>query len=303
VIDHPRPRDLHGAHAAERLMHPAASGVVPEQHAEQADALAWLIAERPVLLVLPRQAVDAGFDTPAWQLAWVLDTFLYGQGHWRDLTTFWQSALDAAGRLGDQRAEEYAHRSVARACIRLSRFSDATGYFRRALDLYDTAGDRAGQAYVHHGLAMVFEQQRRPGQALGHARQALALYEAAGHRAGQARALNAVGWYQALLGHHRQAVTACRRALTVFEQLGDRTGEAHASDSLGYAYHLGRRTHATDCYRRALTLFRGLEDRYAEAVTLTHLGDHQRASGDRDAARSAWQQPWHPDRSRPTRTQ
>jgi tetratricopeptide (TPR) repeat protein len=291
---------LHTAHTAARLLNPArdpillpltapSPGVTPEQPAEHGPALAWLTVEHRVLLAAIRLAAAAGLDTHTWQLAWTLHTFLDRRGHWHDLATAWQAALDAAGRLDNPAAQAYAHR-LAWAHIRLGRYPDAHTQLRHALDLYAQAGDLAGQARTHLALSYLWERQGRPDQALGHAQQAFTLSRAAGHRRGQANALNAVGWYHALLGDHQQALTCCQQALTLHQELGDRDGQAHTWDSLGYAHHhLGQHSEAADCYQHALHMFRDLGHRYQEATILTRLGDAQHAAGDDPAAaRTAW---------------
>jgi len=293
---------LHTAHTADRLLNPPRDptplaltppgpGVTPEQPAGHGQALAWLAAEHPVLLAAVGLAAEVGLDTHCWQLAWTLDTFLDRRGHWHDWTTTWQTALAAAGRLGDPAAQAYAHRRLARAHSRLGRYPDAHTHVAHALRLYALAGDHAGQAGTHVDLGMLWERQGRPEQALGHAQQALTLSRAAGHRRGQAHALNAVGWCHALLGDHQQALTYCQQALTLLQDLGDRPGQADTWDSLGYAHHhLAQHTQAADCYQHALHLYRDLGDRYNEATTLTRLGDTQHAAGDPAAARTAWTQ-------------
>jgi tetratricopeptide (TPR) repeat protein len=293
---------LHTAHAADRIMNPArdpitlglvrpSAGANPEHLDGHRDALAWLAAERSTLLATLHRAAETGLDTRAWQLAWAIDTFLYRQGHWHDLTAAWQAALDAADRLGDPPAQAYAHRVLAAAHIRLGRYPDAHTHLLNALDLFAQAGDRVGQAHTHSHLAGVWERQGRSDQALGQAQQALDLYRAAGYRRGQADALNAVGWCHAMLGDHTQALAHCQQALSLLQQLGDRYGQAGTWDSLGYAHHhLNHHTEAADCYRHALDLFRDVGDRYYEADTLIHLGDTHHAAGQPAAARTAWRQ-------------
>jgi tetratricopeptide (TPR) repeat protein len=291
---------LHTAGDADRLLNRArdpiplpldapAPGTRPENPTDHAAATAWLDAERQNLLAAVELAVALGLDTHAWQLAWTLDTFLYRQDRWPDLTATWQTALAAAGRLHDPLAQAYAHRTLARVATRLGRYQDALTHHHHALDLYSRAGDLAGQAYTHQILAMLWERQHHPDRALRHARQGLELCEAAGHRRGQAAASNAVGWYHALLGDHQQALAFCQRALTLYQQLGDRDGEAHTWDSLGYAHHLACQPQAVDCYRRALDLFHEIGDHYHEAASLAGLGDTHSAAGDRTSANTARQ--------------
>ncbi|TMM38894.1 MAG: tetratricopeptide repeat protein [Actinobacteria bacterium] len=291
----------HTAYAATRLLNshrdpiplqlaPAAPDSRPQHLTDDREVTAWFTVEHPVLLAAVRQAVDAGFDRHAWQLAWSLTTFLNRRGHWHDLAVAWEAALRAGDRLADETAQAYAHRLSGAAATLLGRHDDADEHLRHALTRYAAAGNPVGQADTHRNLAHLTERLGDPERALHHAQQALALYEAAGHRRGQAFALNAVGWYHALLGEYHQALASCPQALDLFQQLGDRFGEAETWNSLGYAHHhLGHYGQAADCYTLALTPYRDLGDRYEEAVTLAHLGDTHHAAGNPAAARTAWQ--------------
>ena len=292
---------LHTAHPAALLLHPHRAhpitldapepGVTTVRLADLGQALAWFTLERPALLATVELAVRAGADTHAHGLAWCLATFLERRGHWHDLATTQQVAVDAARRLADLPAQANAHGVLAGAHIRLGRFPDAGTHLGRALDLFRLLDDRVGQAHTHLDLGWMHERQGDHAEALGHAERALALFRSSGHRDGEARALNQVGWCHAHLGDHPRALLRCHQALVLHQELGDRAGEAHTWDSLGYAHHhLGAHRQAVTCYRQAIDLFRLLGDRSNEADALTHLGDIHFASGDPDAARAAWHQ-------------
>jgi DNA-binding SARP family transcriptional activator len=290
---------LHTAHTAalvldpyrdEVALAPAQAGVVPERIADLAQAMAWFAAEHPVLLAAIERATQ-GFDTHTWQLAWTLMDFLDRRGHWRDWVATHDTALAAARRLADRRAQTYLHRGIANAYRRLGRDDDARAHLGRALDLFRELGDHAGQAHTHLGLSIMDERAGSYPDALDHAQRSLALYRTAGDRTGQARALNAVGWYHTLLGDHQQALSCCQQALTMNQELGDRLGQAGTWDSIGYAHHLlGDHQRAITCYRHALRLFESLGDLHYEAVTLDRLGDAYLAASDLDAARRVWEQ-------------
>jgi DNA-binding SARP family transcriptional activator/tetratricopeptide (TPR) repeat protein len=298
LIDH----HTHTAHAATLLLGayrapitlplaPPAPGTDPEHPANPREAMAWLTAEHPLLLATLQQAAEAGFDTQAWQLAWSLHTFLDRAGHWSDLAKAWQAALAAAHRLDNPSAQALAHRDLARAHLRLGRYTEAEDHLHRALDVYTQAGDRVRQGHTHHNISYLWERQGRLDRALHHAQQALALHQDTGEHRGEAFALNAVGWHHALLGDHTQALTYCEAALLLLQRLGERAGEANTWDSLGYIHHhLAHHTQAVNCYQHALDLLRELGDRYEEAATLIRLGDTHHAAGDADAARRCWQQ-------------
>jgi DNA-binding SARP family transcriptional activator/tetratricopeptide (TPR) repeat protein len=289
----------HTAHSTVRQLRPArdpipvpltppALGATPEPVPDQLTALAWLNAERPVLLTTQQLAGAIGRDTHAWQLAWTLDTTLTRQGRWQELVGAWQTALPAAGRLPHPAAAT-AHRLLGAAATRLGDDEQAHTHLQHALRLHTEAADPVGQANTHILIGVLWERRGRPERALYHAEQALTLYQATGHRSSQANALNAVGWYHTVLGDHIHALTYCQQALTLHQRAGNRDGEAATWDSLGYAnHHLNHHTQATDCYQHALTLYRDLGDRYYEADVLTHLGDTLHAAGHPDQARTAW---------------
>jgi tetratricopeptide (TPR) repeat protein/transcriptional regulator with XRE-family HTH domain len=290
----------HTAHAADRLLRPRRDPIdIPlaapvrdsrrERLADEKEAMTWLASERLVLVAVLRHAVESGFPTHGWQLAWALDTFLNRQGRRHDLSEVWRAALHAAEDLGDPRGQAYAHRILARTDTELGHYADAHAHLHRAAELYAVAGDDTGQAHTRHNLAIVSARQGHPDQALHHAQRALALYRDAGDSRGQAVALNAVGWYHAQLGDPVRCISHCEQALTTFEQLDDRAGVAATWHSLGYAqHHLGHHAEAADCYRRALTFVRELRDRYHEADILTELGDAYDATGNTPTAQEVW---------------
>ena len=290
----------HSAHAADRVLRPnrdpiplplapAAPATALQRPADNPQAIGWFTAERPVLLAVLRRAVETGPATRVWQLAWVLSTFLYRQGHWPDLGAVLHAALHAAEHLAEPVPQAYAHRFLAAVRIRTGRYDDAHAHLRRSLDLYVRVGDQLGQAHAHHYLGYLRERQGRYSQALDHAQQSLALHEVIRNRYHRARAHNAVGWCHALLGEYAEAITHCEQALALFQEVDDWEGQAATWDSLGYAHHeLGHHDQALDCYRHAHDHACRQGDRFLEAEILTRLGDTQRATGDLDAARASW---------------
>jgi DNA-binding SARP family transcriptional activator len=288
----------HTAHTAARQLRPArdpipvpltppSPGTTPEPLPDQQTALAWLTAERPVLLATQQLATGGGWDTHTWQLAWTLDTLLYRLGRWQEWADAWRVALPAAGRLPHP-ATAAAYLSLGAAAA-MQGDAEQAHSLQDALRLYAQAADPAGQAHTLHALSVLWHRRGRPEQALAHAQQALIHYQTAGHRRGEADALNAIGWYHAQLGDHTASLSYCQQSLTLHQQAGDRDGQADAWDSLGYAHHrLGHHTQAADCYQHALTFYRDLGDRYHEATTLTNLADTHHAAGHPDAARTAW---------------
>ena len=291
---------LHTAAAAALRLHPARKpvslapsgpGAAPELIADARHALAWFEAERPVLMAAAERALEAGFDTHAWQLAWALSRFLDVQGRCHDWAAIEQVSLIAAQRLGDRAAQASAHRRFGMASAQCGNFADAHAHLELALGAWADLGDHAGQADAHNCLAVTLNYQGCYREALGHAQHALESYSAVGDLPGRAMALNSVGWFHVVLGDHERALGSCQQALELFRDFGSREGVANALDSLGYVHqHLGNHAEAIACYQEARGLQREIGGRWGEAEALGHLGDTHHAAGNREAARAAWEE-------------
>ncbi|MFE7172657.1 BTAD domain-containing putative transcriptional regulator [Streptomyces sp. NPDC057616] len=293
VLDH----YLHTAYAADALLTrrrhpmrltPAEPGALPRQLGDYEEALAWLIAEQPVLLSAVERP-PAGCETYTWQFAALLTTFLERQGNWQALTDVHTAALRTATHQGDLAGQAAGHRGLGLARFQLRDPQGARHHFTRALDLFGQLDNHAGQARTCQNLAKMAWAHGATREALHHSRRALEHFLLAHDRGGQAVALNDLGWYLAELGELRQALAYCRRALPLVQATGDLSGQAHTWDSLGYIHrHLGRHATAVECYDRALALFRKTGDRRSEAIGLSYLGDTYAEAGEPGSALDAW---------------
>ena len=291
---------LHTAHAAALQLHSTRKpltlatlqpGAEPELIGNAGQAHAWFETERLVLMAATARALEAGFDTHAWQITWALSRFLDTRGRWHDWAVTEQIALAATQRLGDRAAQASAHQRFGFVSGRLGNYEDARAHLGLALSIHTEHEDHAGQAYVHNALAITLNYQGRYAEALGEAQQALKSYTASGDRTGQALALNSAGWFHTMLGDYRQALRCCGQSLGLFRDLGYQEGMASALDSLGHAHQRsGDHAEATACYQQALHLHRETGGRWGEAVTLGHLGDTYHATGNPEQARTAWEE-------------
>ena len=294
ILDH----YLQTAHRAATLLAPrrdkvdppATSDLVsPEVLADQQQAMAWFIAEHPVLLAAIGQATAARLHTHTWLLAWTLNDFLRLRGHWHDSLIIQHTALAAVDWSEDRSGQAMIRRELGVAYARLGRHREAERPFQEALRIYTELGDHNGLAWTYSKMAWSAEQAGRSEAALQHALRALDLFEATGDRRGRAQALNGSGWYYCQVGQAEKALEHCRQALAPLREIGDQVGEANTLDSIGYAHHhLGQHDAAVSCYEQALELFRTNGARWDEADTLVHLGDSQHAAGRTELARTAW---------------
>jgi len=236
---------LHGAHRAAMAWHPqrdplslspTASGVPVERIVGDAEGLDWLRRQHLSVMRMIPIAVDLGFDTHAWQLAWTMSDFLNRQGYWHDLATAAEQGLVAARRGGDRLAEARMQRLLGRTYALLERLDDSNTQLEAALRLWIAADDQAGRAHTYIDLSRNAGARKLYSRGAELARRAAECYAAAGNAAGEANALNAVGWYLSLGGAHEQALAVCEQALLRNRAAGDRSGEAATLDSIGAAH-------------------------------------------------------------------
>ncbi|GAA0245030.1 BTAD domain-containing putative transcriptional regulator [Saccharothrix mutabilis subsp. mutabilis] len=290
VLDH----YLHTGFAAERHLSPhwppidlappgaGAAGSYDE-------AIEWFTAERAVLLACADLAAREGRDVHAWQLPWVLSTYLTRSGHWDDRAATQRAALAAARRLGDHAALAETLLLLGRGHSVLGDQSTAIGELTEALASFRAVANPTGEGITHFSLSVAHARRGNAPAALDHGRQALALFRATGDRAWEAFSLCATGWYHAQLGDLDLAVEESLAALRLLADEGDRDCEAHAQRTLGFVRRQrGDLAAAVGHHERARELFHELGDSYSEAVTADWLGDALHAVGRVPAAREAW---------------
>jgi len=269
---------------------PPASGVVREEFEVYERALAWLRAERHVLMAVIAWAAG-DHDHHAMRIPLVLRAFLHRTGHWHDCVRIMRTALAAARRLHDQAGQAHAHRLLSTTYVFLGAYRLAETHARQALIRYEELGYPMGQGEAHLEIAHMFDRMHLPADALPHVERALEEFKIAGYRAGEAIALNNVGWCHVSLGNFEQALPYLRQALNLQKELGDRHGCASTWDSLGCTYlRLAQYEQAINCYREAFALASTFGDRYQQSVILNHRGDVYQALGDHRAASGDWSQ-------------
>src|SRR5215470_17916336 len=165
---------LHSANSANLLLKPhwepiilaaPVPGVVAEELADHAAALAWFEAEHAVLLAAVQLAAATGHHGHAWQLPHELTEFLNRRGHWADWAATENTALVAAQRHSDRLGQAHSHSSLGRALAWLGHHNEAHDHLQQAVDLFAELGDSIGQADSYAQLGLVL-QQSDPGEAL-----------------------------------------------------------------------------------------------------------------------------------------
>jgi len=241
--------------------------------AGEAEARAWLDAERANLVAVTAHMADEGWPGHAIRLAATLYRYFDLGRHFAEAVAVHSRACDAARSVGDQVAEAHALHNLGAVDLRLGRYPQGAASIGQALDLLRATGDRPGQARALGNLGLAALLQGDTQQAVGHFTESLALHREIGDRTGQARALGNLGFAALRQGQYGQAARDLGESLALCRETGDRGGEARALANLGeVALRQDRFQEAARHLYEALALLREVGDRASEADTLANLG-------------------------------
>jgi len=264
---------LFPAEAHRRPRIPPTAAVVPAMSAE-ADARAWLDAERANLVAVVAHCSRHGWPRHATSLAGTLFGYLVLGSHLAEAHTIYGHALHAARRSADLAAEADALNGLGGIGVMTGNSRGAADNYQAALTCYRQCGDRAGEARVLRNLAVTDHQMHNYGSAAGYYRQAITAYEDAGDRLGAARALAGLAGAETELGSYDQASEHLQRALPVLRDANDQVGQAETLSGIGMlSLRRGQLARAADLFEQALAIFRRIGHPAGVATALYNLGD------------------------------
>ncbi|MET8850134.1 BTAD domain-containing putative transcriptional regulator [Amycolatopsis sp. NPDC004625] len=249
----------------------------PPRFGTEAEALAWLEAERANLAAVAAAAADRDRPHHCWQLVQTLWRFYFVRGHVDDWLRTHRLALRVVRALADPVAEAEIRKNLGLGHWRSGDFAEAAGQHHRALALDRANDDGWGQAKTHNHLGFIHARGGSHEEALEHHRRAVELYRAAGDPCGEARALVGLGDLHYHAGRRAESAADFQRALDLAHRVGDRWGEALAAIGLGFS---SAPRHARRHLERGLAYARAAGDRWGESMALTGLGMVRHADGD-----------------------
>jgi tetratricopeptide (TPR) repeat protein/transcriptional regulator with XRE-family HTH domain len=251
----------------------------------EADARAWLDAERANLAAVVVHCAEHGWPRHATGLAGTLFRYLMTGSHLTEAHTIYGHALDAARRSGDLTAEAEALNGLGSIAGCKGQFRGAVGYYQAALECYRRCGDRAGEARVLHNLGNTEHELRNHRSAASYYGQATAAYEDAGDSLGAARTLPSLADAETELGCYDQAAEHLQRALPMLRDANDQGGQAQALEGIGCLnLRRGQLTQAAAVFEQALVSYRRAGWPDGVATQLLKLGEVRLRQGEHQQA-------------------
>ncbi|GAB2865720.1 hypothetical protein GCM10027176_79320 [Actinoallomurus bryophytorum] len=291
LLDH-HMRAAVGANAAiqpsdgERLTEDTTVGPTPAVDT-YAEAMAWFTVEHAALRALVDLAAVEGFESHAWRLAWTCMVFLRRTGRHTSRVEIQRSAVRAARRAADSRAEATSLRLLGDALARSRQGDEALRLLNEALSIFLDLGDEAGRLHTHLSFVRALDAAGDHLHALDHAERALALAGQNTEPLLRADALAATGRQLTCLEKPAEALSAGEQAAAIYSAENHAEGLASILKVIGDAELVeGRVREAILTYERSLELDRRLGDRYWEAHALSRLATaHEKAGDERTSAR------------------
>jgi len=241
----------------------------PHTFDTDADAVAWLDAERFNLAAAVTRGCEQGPRRPAWTIA----NNLRGYFFIRMFVVQWHAvahaALRAAEAEGDERALAAAQLNLADLGWRQGDLAGAEAAFRLAEQHASAGRWPAGEATALGNLGGMRRMQGRLTDAVVLLERSLRLNTEIGRTEGQLVNLGNLGVTYGELGDWRRSEDYLVRTQEICERIGSRSGQAVSlSNLVETAMHLGDLDQAETRQAQALALHRQLGDKAGEASTI-----------------------------------
>ncbi|XVV03261.1 BTAD domain-containing putative transcriptional regulator [Actinosynnema sp. CA-248983] len=250
-----------------------------------ARAVEWLEAERENITAAVRHAADSGHDEHAWQIPYLLWSFLYHRGHIADWITTHETAMAAAERLGDDSARARVLTGLAGGYWASGRTEEALRCYLEGLALFERLGDHEVMAAVLTNISASLELMGRNEEALSFSERAVQAGRMSDNPVGLTYALRSVASVLHHLGRYEEAVERFEEALAISRELDGLHVEATCLMELARSLiETGRHEEAVRAAQESCQALEGLGDAVALAEALVVLGEIHLKLGQVDAA-------------------
>lgn len=164
-------------------------------------------------------------------------------------------------------------RRIADLCQVLGDFPNSVAFYQQALAAARRAGNQEIEIQALCGVSFVHILMGEIDQARKDSARALRLSQTTGSKAAMAQSLSTAGEIYYWIGDLQKSLDLYQKALPIWEADGNRRGIAQTYAALGFIHSdLGNTSSASDCYQKALLTFDTIADHLGEAVTLTAMG-------------------------------
>ncbi len=237
-------------------------------------ALGWCDTNFSNLMEAIQRASELGHEEFSWNMSLTLWDFFFLRKPWTAWIESHRTALAAARRKENRRAEAWVLHNLAFAYRDLRQPERALEHFGEAFRIRTTIGDHEGRSWSLTGLGLTLCDLNRHREAVPILRKALLAFSSLQNRFGENAARIYLGDAYRESGHAAEALECARKSLREFTEIGDQIGVGYSLHAIGEAYReMGMRDAAVAHLEKALARRREAGDRWGEGVALHSLGD------------------------------
>lgn len=238
----------------------------------------WFAAERATLVSAVTQAAELGCTSLACELAGSLTAFFELRSRHDDWQRTHETALSAARRAGDTRAQGLLLCRLGNLQLDRNELDRALDVLHAALVAHRAAADARGESHTLQALSHAHRLRGQPEDARRCAEAAIEILHGSGEQRGLAGARYYLGAVLVEQEAFADALAQLHLALDADEAAGDRRGAAMTSLQLARAHlalgDLPAASHAAQC---CLDAQREVGDQRGRAYALVTLGEIQAA--------------------------
>ena len=233
---------------------------------------------------------------PGWPLPELADRWLCdfpgGVGFMLDLhlspqakIPFLESAIAAAQRLGDQKAEGSHLVTLGNAWSDQGYVHKALDYYTQSLEVNRASGNQSGEIASLGSLGNAWSDLDDLDKALTYYNQGLEIARQSGEKRMEGQYWGNLGNIYRKQGETDKALEHYNRALEIDREIGDRLNEATWLGNQGSAWlDQGEIQKAIEAFQHSLEITREISDEIGEGTRLGNLGDAYINLGDTDKA-------------------
>ncbi|MFC7740296.1 tetratricopeptide repeat protein [Nocardiopsis composta] len=254
-----------------------------------AEATAWFLTERPVLLRLlpgdPGGPADPAFGRKRAGIAQALAGLLAAHGPWDAAARGLERAAGTLREQGETARLGHVLAELAAALLRVGRTRAASACAAEGAAAARACDDDLLRARClsEQGLALLVGGS--PDEALPFLEDALAIACEHRHRPSMADALERAACCRSMTGDPERALDSFEKALTLYRDVGDISGQAKTlSDQASALSRSGRPDEALRSARAALPLMEQLGEQRAASRVASNLGELHAEAGDHETA-------------------
>ncbi len=252
---------------------------------EVTPGLEWLDAERPNVMSLIAQALNAGRLPWVWRLASAMWQYFEFANRWQDWFTAFDLASQAAQRSGDRVAESLTLRYLGVWATNRGRAAEAEAYLNQALSKVESDRPSFPRQMALKELSMVARQRGRYPEAVDLLKASIDGLQQLGEQFWVAANQREIGIDYRILRRSREARAAFTAAIATFDEMQEESQAAGTWLFLGVQERLdGHLDVATACVQRAVTYFERVGRLEMVLSAVREMGIIQREQGHYDEA-------------------